>query len=110
MSQLTVQEMSKSTPITPSFQAAASGGDTFLNNGKVFAYIKNGHVSATRTVTFNSKTNCNQGHDHDISVVVPASGEKMLGFFETNRFNANGLTEMTYDDEADVTIALVKAK
>lgn len=111
MSQLTVQEVDKNNPVTPTFNAAASGGDSFLNNGRVVVYFKNADGAATRTITFDSLVDCNQGFDHDIEVEVPISGEKMVGFFETNRFNdTSGLINMTYDDESDLTVAVVKIK
>jgi hypothetical protein len=72
-------------------------------------HVKNANVGATRTVTINSRVACNQGYDHDYAVVVPASGEKMIGTFDTTRFNdSSGSASITYSSEADVTIAALK--
>lgn len=109
MAELTVQDVSKTTTLTPTFAAAASGGDTFENNGRVLVYAKNGNVGASRTITVNSLVNCSMGHDHDITITVPASSEEMCGFFETNRFNnSSNQVSMTYDDEADITLAAIR--
>ena len=109
MAQLTVQEVSKNSSLTPSFSAASSEGDTFLNNGKVLVYAKNANVGASRTITINSLVDCNQGFDHDITVTIPQSSEEMVGFFETDRFNnSSGQVSMTYDDESDLTIAAIR--
>lgn len=108
MALLDVQTMSLATSLTPSFDAAASGGDTFLNNGRTFIYAKNANVGASRTITVNSLTNCDQGEDHNITITVPLSSEELSGPYPPNRFNSpTGVVTMTYDSEADLTIAII---
>jgi len=107
MAALTVQSIAK-TGLTPSYDSAASGGDTFVNNGRTFFVVKNANVGVARTVTINSLVNCNQGTDHDLSVSVPASSEEWIGPFERTRFNnSSNAVSATYDDEADLTVAAI---
>ena len=107
MAELTVQNVSVGASLTPEFTAAASGGDSFANTGKILLYIKNEAV-ASRTVTIASQVECNQGETHNVVVTVPASSEEMVGFFSINRFNdSDGEAQITYDDEADVTVAAI---
>ena len=50
MAALTAQQITV-TGITPTWAAAASGGDTFENNGVEWLEVWNDHASASRTVT-----------------------------------------------------------
>ena len=108
MATLTVQDISF-TGLSASFVAVAAGGDQFANDGRIFIFLKNTN-GATRTVTANSQSNCSQGFDHDIAVVVPATtGEKMIGPFPPSRFNdGSGNVLLTYDADAGVTIAAIR--
>jgi len=110
MSLRTAQNMSIAASLTPVFTAAAAAGDSFANTGKIFVYFKNANVGVSRIVTIHSQVLCNQGVEHDVTITVPASSEEMMGFFSMDRFNdASGLVQMTYDSEADLTLAVVSA-
>ncbi|MGV8164646.1 MAG: hypothetical protein ACLKAK_07300 [Alkaliphilus sp.] len=105
MALLSVQEIVRSG-IAPTYVAAAVGGNQFVNNGRVFAHVKNGGTGAI-TVTINSIRPCNQGFDHDETVSVSAAGEKMVGPFELGRFNnPEQLTSLTYSGVTTVTIGV----
>jgi len=107
MAQLAVQRATLAG-IAPTYNVTAAAGDTFFNDGKTYLHIKNANGAATRTVTINSLVNCDQGVDHNAEIVVPISGERVVGPFPRNRFNtAAGLVGMTYTSEADLTIAVV---
>jgi hypothetical protein len=107
MAALTVQTASLGTSLTPTFAAAAAGGDTFANNGRTFLYVKNGS-GAPITVTVNSLVSCNFGVDHDITITVPAGSEEMSGKFPVNRFNSSaGSASITYSDVTSLTIAAI---
>jgi len=109
MAELTVQAMTKDASLTPSFDAAAELGDTFINDGKTFIYFKNADTVAARTITIASQVACNQGETHNITVTVPTESEELVGFWSQDRFNdADGELEMTYDDHTDLTIAAIK--
>jgi hypothetical protein len=94
--------------LKPAYSAAAELGDKFVNSGNCVLFVKNGAVAA-RTVTIDSVAACDQGHDHNIAVAVPASEERMIGPFNRVRFNdVDGNVNMTYDDHTDVTLAIIE--
>lgn len=107
MALLTVQTIA-TTGLAATFAAAATAGDTFLNNGRTFFYVKNANVTTARTVTINSLVPCNQGSDHDLVVSVAASTNMMIGPFEQSRFNSSaGVVSATYSAETDLTVAAI---
>lgn len=106
MAALTVQEISLTTSLTPSFVSADAGGDTFVNNGRTFLYIKNGGGSPI-TATVDSLVLCSQGFDHNIDIVVPAGSEEMCGPFNESRFNTVSSASISYSDVTSVTIAAI---
>lgn len=109
MATLTVQTISL-TGLEPTYAAAAAGGDEFPNDGRTFLHVKNTNA-ATRTVTINSRSNCDQGFDHDPAVVIDATtGDTMIGPFDTARFNdpATGRVSVTYSAVTGVTVAAIK--
>lgn len=96
------------TGLTPSYSAAAGGGDQFANSGKAMLHIKNGSGGSIN-VTVNSQTNCSQGFDHDAVVAVPAGAERMIGPFPKGRFDdANGNVQITYSAVTSLTVAVVE--
>lgn len=108
MATLTIQ-----TPIlsgiTPSYAAAAGGGDEFPNDGRTMLHVKNGGGGSI-TVTVNSLVNCDQGVDHDSVTSVGAGAEAMIGAFNITRFNnsATGRAAITYSGVTSVTIGAFK--
>lgn len=106
MALLTVQKLAL-TGITPVYNAAGSGGDTFLNNGRTYLHIKNGS-GASITVTIDSKALSNYGTDVDIVVSIAASSEKVIGLFDPVRFSSNlGIANVTYSAVTTVTTAVI---
>jgi len=113
MATLTPQESVLSTSgLNLTANAAASGGDQFLNDGQIVLELTNAHASAARTITVNSQTACDQGSDHDIACVVAALTTRYLGPFNEKRFNdSNGYVQLTYSDSgADITVGVLKVK
>lgn len=106
MALLSVQKIVKEG-LAPTYAAAAVGGDQFPNNGQSFIHVKNGGSGAI-TVTLDSVKGCDQGFDHDLTVNVPATGERMIGPFEQSRFNnADQRVSLTYSGVTSVTIAVL---
>jgi hypothetical protein len=104
---LTVQEVSL-TGLSLAFAAAAAGGDEFANTGREYLHVKNASAGDV-TVTFDSVAPCNQGYDHNVAVVVPAGGERIIGKFEPGRFNnSNNRVAVSYSGVTSVTVAAVK--
>lgn len=108
MAAITVQNVTAETTLTPVFVAASEGGDYFANSGTIMLYVKNAHAVDARTVTIHSQVDCNQGHEHDLTVSVPESSERMVGFLSVGRFNdCAGRVQITYSSEANVTVAAI---
>jgi len=106
MATLTVQDVDLDGQ-GATYAACAGGGDAFPNDGKTFIHLKNTNA-ATRTVTVNSQRTCDQGFDHDVAVVIPATtGDVMIGPFPTARFNdATNLVQLTYSAVTNLTIGV----
>ena len=112
MATLTAQDIVE-TGLNATYDAAAAGGDTFQNtsNSRIFLHVKNGDVgSHTVTVAAVASTYNLPGigllGKSDISVAVPASGERFIGPLPLSAFGAN--PDITYDDVTSVTIAVIK--
>lgn len=105
---LAVQLCEFDTPVTPAFVAASAGGDRFPNTGLEVLWLKNtGGVD--RTVTVQSLATCSQGHEHDVSVLVPAGTERVLGGFARERFtDAEGYANLTYSAATGLLIGVFK--
>lgn len=107
MAVLTVQNAGFGGLADVTFVAASGGGDSFVNNGRAILLVKNDDVSA-KTVTINSQQLCSQGFDHDISVVVAAGDQAIIGTIPTGRFNdTTGSVLITYSAVTSVTVAAV---
>ncbi|MCL5291278.1 MAG: hypothetical protein M1548_01945 [Actinobacteria bacterium] len=107
MAQLNPQSM-QASGLSPTYVAAAGGGDSFANDGNTFFHVKNGGAGAIDVTIASAKT-CNQGGTHALVVNVPAGQERMIGRLSADRFNdANGLVQVTYSGVTSVTVAAVK--
>ncbi len=106
MATLTPQEINH-TGVFTTYAAAAGGGDQFSNDGRHFVFIKNGH-SSPQSVIANSQSLCDQGADHDITVVVTNAEDEMFGPFPPSRFNdGSGFVQLTYTGVVSLTIAIM---
>lgn len=104
MATLTIQEINR-TGITPSYAAAAGGGDQFANNGRVFTQHKN-TSGGNITVTFVTQAAIDGLAVTDLTVVVPlTTGDKMTGPFPTDIYNdSSGNVQMTYSGVTNLTV------
>lgn len=112
MAQLTVQNIEK-TGLAAAYGAAASGGDTFENDGNTFLHVKNGATDVTVTVTAQNTTTTKPGYGTitltNAVYTVSATSEGFIGPFEPSIFNSsNGQASISYDDNSNVTIAAIK--
>jgi hypothetical protein len=104
MATLAVQDVNTSG-IGPTYAAASGGGDQFPNDGRTLLHVKNGS-GAPITVTVASQRSCDQGSTHNTTVSVPASGERMIGPFPTDRYSdSNGFVQLTYSGVTSLTVA-----
>lgn len=108
MALLTTQPVSLAG-LAPTYTGAAAGGDTFQPGDRTFLHVKNGSA-ASITATVDSIALCNQGVDHNAAVVIPASGERMIGPLAPDRFAGGaGVGAVTYTAVTTVTVAAISS-
>jgi hypothetical protein len=107
MAALTVQTVSL-TGLTATATAAATLGDTFVNNGRTIFRAINGSGSPI-VVTVDSVINCNQAQDHNVVVSVASGATTDIGPFPMDRFNsgATGAVSVTYGGVTSLTVAAI---
>jgi hypothetical protein len=104
MADLSVQKIDQ-IGISPTFSNADPLGDSFPNDGKTYYHVKNDGATSI-TATINSIETCNFGFDHDLTFSVASSGEKIIGPFQTKRFNnENARVGVSYSDVTAVSVA-----
>lgn len=111
MATLTVQE-TLVTGLEATYDAAANGGDEFVNNGDTYVHVKNAGGS-DRTVTVASQVSpVPEGTQiDDKDVVVQAGEERFIGPFLQSAYNdSSGMVQLTYSSEADLTLAVIKGE
>lgn len=88
--------------------AANADGSYFVNSGRDFIWIKNGH-SSPQSVIIDSPVECSQGSSHDITVAVTNGEERLIGPFPQSRFNnTNGQVNLTFSGVTLLTIAIIR--
>lgn len=98
-------------------QAAAVGGDAFLNDGKTVLLFVNGNASSrTLTVTRQNKSPQVQGFNpitlSDLTVTIPGSGTNgglcVVGpFAHTEYDDSTGLVQLAYSAVTGLTVAAI---
>lgn len=107
MAELTVQNI-VITGLEETLAAAAAGGDTFKNDGRIFFYVRNASV-ADITVTFTTPGKIGGVDIENPAVVVTAAEERMIGPFNPSIFNnASGLVAVTYSGVTTLTVAAIR--
>ncbi len=93
--------------------AAAAGGDSFVNTGREFFYVKNGGA-APITVTFDSPGTCDfdliNSAQHDLVATIAVGEERLIGtFLPLHRFNgaATGQVSVGYSAVTGVLVAVL---
>lgn len=105
MAALSTQNLSASgTGVT--YAAASAGGDTFKNDASTIVTIKNSHATVARNVTLVATGHCSHGFLHNRVIAIPALGEVRIRDIDTRRFGTT--VSMTYDSEANLTVAVTK--
>lgn len=95
------------TGTTPTFNNASADGNTFVNNGSVLLYIKNGS-GATITATLTTPQTVHGLAVSDLSVAVAAAGEKVAGPFGPETFNdSDGKVTVSWSATSSVTFAVL---
>lgn len=113
MATLTAQDVTTSG-ISPTYSAAASGGDVVANDGNIILHVKNGDASShTVTVTAQVTSKEFEGFGSatfsNAAVSIAAGGSKFIGPFPIKTFNnSSGNIAIGYDAVTSVTIAALK--
>lgn len=114
MATLSVQEVDF-TGLEATYASAASGGDVFTNDGNTIVHVKNGATDCNITITAQDTT-LNKAGFGDVTVsnttvVCTANEERIIGPFPQKRFNnSSGQVALSYDDESNVTLAVIRLK
>lgn len=112
MAVLSVQAISKAG-VTPTLATAASGGDSFPNNGRVMVWLQNNHASASRTVTFVTPVTPGGLALADKTVTIAAADDNaFICDLDPAIYNdSNGRVSMTYSDSgADIKVGVFRLK
>jgi hypothetical protein len=103
------------TGVNETYQAAASGGDAFINDGKTILKFVNANASTrTLTITKQNKNPQAQGFNPitltDTTVTIPGSGTNggicTVGPFAQAEYNdSSGLVQLAYSAVTSLTVA-----
>ena len=112
MAVLTVQGITRAS-IVPTYAAAASGGDTFVDDGSARTYIEavNGSgssITVTIASTFTPAANSGQAAAN-LAVAIAAGARRKIGPIGPNFRNpTTGVVTMTYSAHTDLTVGVFK--
>ncbi|MFW3474416.1 hypothetical protein ACN24M_24665 [Streptomyces microflavus] len=95
--------------LAPTYGAAAGGGDKCEVGDRNFLHIKNG-AGAPITVTLTSTATVRGQAAANVTVSVPASGERMIGPLQPDLLQnaADGLCAVGYSSATSVTVAAIR--
>lgn len=106
MATLVAQTMHRSG-IEATYDAAAAGGDDFVNTEKQFIHIKNGS-GADITLSIITPGTIDTCLITNRTVVIPAGEQRIIGLFPAQYYNdANGKVSLTYSDVTSLFIAIL---
>jgi hypothetical protein len=95
--------------LAPSYANATGGGDKCEVGDRVFLHVKNGSASSV-TVTLTATASVRGQVVSNLTVAVPASGERMIGPLNADLFQSqtDGLCAIGYSASATVTVAALR--
>ncbi|MGW1134557.1 hypothetical protein [Streptomyces griseoluteus] len=97
------------TGLAPTYGSAAAGGDKAETGERNFLHVKNGGGSPV-TVTLSSAYVYRGQTVSDVTVSVPASGERMIGPLSSELLQnaVDGLCAIGYSGVTSVTVASIR--
>jgi hypothetical protein len=109
MATISVQTIVKGG-LTPTFSAAAAGGDQFrLNDKNDIYWIKNGSGGSV-TVTFITQATTDGLAVADRAISVPAGAERVVSDLDPQVYrDANGYCQVTYSAVTSVTVGAFRS-
>jgi hypothetical protein len=104
-----VTQKTSASGLTPSFQAASSGGDQYEPASDTILYFKNGSGSPI-TVTVVTTASIYGQPISNVSVTVPANGEILAGPYDPGMVAQSGssLANLTYSGVTSLTVAVIQ--
>lgn len=95
--------------LAPTYAAAAAGGDKCEVGDRNFIHVKNG-AGAPVTVTLTSTATVRGQAAANVTVSVPASGERMIGPLQPDLLqnSTDGLCAIGYSSATTVTVASLR--
>ncbi|NUP23605.1 MAG: hypothetical protein HOZ81_47625 [Streptomyces sp.] len=95
--------------IAPTYASAAAGGDKVECGDRNFLHVKNGSASSV-TVTLTSTASVRGQAVSNLTVAVPASGERLIGPIQPDLLQnqTDGLCAVGYSAAASVTVASLR--
>jgi anti-sigma factor ChrR (cupin superfamily) len=106
MTTLAVQQVPV-TGFTPTFAAAAAGGDACQPDDRVFLRVKNGSAASINVTVVVPGTEYEQARP-DVVVAVAAAGDVLIALPSALQDLTTGLVSWTYSAVTTVTVALVR--
>lgn len=108
MAALTVQSMARTAVLTPTYAAAAGGGDTVPNDGSTFLHFKNGS-GAPITVSVAVQGKVDGLTPAARTYIIPAGGDGMFGPFPVDNYNNSTQSlVLTYSGVTTLTVAAIR--
>jgi hypothetical protein len=101
----------KRSGVGPTYAACTGGGDRFTPSATTILHVKNGSGGALTVTVPATKVPAPDMVITNNVVSVPASGERMMGPFPPDIFQAtdgSGLADITYSGVTSLTIAAVQ--
>lgn len=97
------------TGLAPAYATAAAGGDKVECGDRNFLHIKNGAGSPV-TVTLTSTATVRGQAAANVTVSVPAAGERLIGPLQPDLLlnQSDGLCAVGYSSATSVTVASVR--
>jgi len=95
--------------INPTYASASAGGDKVSPGDRSFIHIKNGGGSSV-TVTLTATASVRGQTVGNVTVAIPASGERMIGPLTADLLagQVDGLVAVGYSSATSVTIASLR--
>lgn len=97
------------TGFTPTFTAAAAGGDAANPDDRVFLRVKNGSASPINVTLVVPGSTYGQANPDPVVVVPATTGDVLIDLPSALQDFTTGLVSWTYSAVVTVTVALLRA-
>lgn len=107
MAVLATQSVSRAG-LSPTYAAAAAGGDRFTPGAGTFLHAKNASAGALTVTIVTPRTDAYGNTIADNAISVPAGGERLIGPFPAQAYGSltDGLADITYSAVTSLTVGV----